>query len=313
MVCCRRQQSVIHQEPPSAPLAGTGSAAHRPGMQLTGKGGQPITCLASWFTLAGPKGKLAQWQDTRSAKELARAWVADGAGPSSVPPEIERLLASSTLTAGGDFAAGRGRPELRVPIDDLAGEPRNADLAFTYETPASADGTPGRRIAVSVEAKADESLGQTVGQAIAAAEARRRTGKGSFGDVRARVLLKALLGDAAVDDPTSRALRYQLLTATAGALAFAKAEAAAVAVLVIHEFVHPDPTRTSPRKLATNQRALDAFMRRLSGDAQVCVPSGQLIGPFHVPGNAFLPRSVPLVIGKVRRTLAAISLPDSHP
>src|SRR5690606_10491340 len=133
------------------------------------------------------------------------------------------------LTESPYFADAKGTPELRVPFDTYRGEPRNTDLALTYR----AGDPPERLVAVSVEAKADEALGQRFGSVIRAAERRRERGERSNGDRRARELADALMGSGAGEDAAVESLRYQMLTASAGALAYAKAVSAAVAVLVI--------------------------------------------------------------------------------
>jgi hypothetical protein len=190
-----------------------------------------------------------------------------------------------------------------VPIDDLPGEPRNADLAFVCTVPGRDSTTMVRRLAVSVEAKADESLGQRVRAVEAAAIARRATGKASNADIRARALVAAILGPDTVGDPDVQDLRYQLLTATAGALAYARAQRADVAVLVIHEFVHVGAVHTRPARLAANSRDIDAFLARLSQGRCPGLTTACLTGPFRVAGNTFLPAEIPLLIGKAQRVL----------
>lgn len=53
-------------------------------------------------------------------------------------------------------------PECRIRFDSLEGEPRNADLAFVGHTPAGV-------VAVTIEAKADETFGETVANALSSA------------------------------------------------------------------------------------------------------------------------------------------------
>jgi hypothetical protein len=256
----------------------------------------PINSTDDWYRLAPPRGGKRHWKDGRSALELARAWCPAPGAP--VPPgELVALLGSHPLTRGVVFADADGTPELRVRIDRFAGERRNTDLAIAAVTAAR---TP-RRVAISVEAKADESFGQRVAAAIRAAEKRRARGESSNGDERARDLAEALLGPGASGDPAVAALRYQLLTATAGALAFARHRGAEVAVLVVHEFVDPTGTRTRPRKLAANAKDLDTFVARLSGGTCTRVVRDQLVGEFVVPGNVHIPGDIPLLIGKVAR------------
>lgn len=265
--------------------------------------GQDITDEDSWVNAAPPKGKKRHWQPYRSARELARAWCTVSGQP-SVPTEICELLDSHALTAGTDFVDADITPELRVPIDAYAGEPRNADLAITCSAPALVTGSERRRIAISVEGKADESFGQTVSAAVNAAVARRSKGEASNGDHRARELLRAILGSTLEADTSVGKLRYQLLTATAGALSFAREQNADVAVLVVHEFSHAANVHTSRAKLASNARDIELFLSRLTRGVTTSLSAGTLLGPFILPGNSFVSPDIPLLIGKASRTLA---------
>jgi hypothetical protein len=262
--------------------------------------GRSITSASEWFASAPPKGKERHWKPYRSALELARAWCEpfERADP---PAEIRTLLESHPLSDGADLEGAEGWAELRVRIDDLPGEPRNTDVAFVASLPRRGEGAP-RRMAVSIEAKADESFGPRFAGAVRAAEARRASGKASNGDARARALATALLGDAISDAITDR-LRYQLLTATAGALALAQETHADLAVLVFHEFVHAGGVHTSAAKVTSNGRDLDAFLTHLSHGSVTTLPLGALVGPFSVPGGGRIPAGTPLLIGKVQRAL----------
>src|SRR5688572_9041652 len=117
---------------------------------LRDKNGTPISCLTDWETLAPPKSKT-HWVEGRSAYELARAWCGDG--PPAVPTELRTLLDSRPETRG--LIIEKAIPELRIPFDAHRGEPRNADLALVGQA-------DGGRVAVTIEAKADESFGGTV-------------------------------------------------------------------------------------------------------------------------------------------------------
>src|SRR5690242_18158161 len=122
--------------------------------------GQAIQTVEDWFRLAPPRGRERQWKDGYSAKELARAWCP----PSGVcvPSGLVNLLASNATL--GAVLLEEAEPEVRVAIDDLPGEPRNADLV--------ALGRAGdTRVAVSVEAKAAEPFGDYVKDVLRRADA----------------------------------------------------------------------------------------------------------------------------------------------
>jgi hypothetical protein len=106
--------------------------------------------------------------------ESALAWCrSDGA---SVPKEVRDLLESNPQTRGVKLSDGE--PEKGIVFDRAGGEPRNADVALL--------GTDSRGdiVAITIEAKADESFGPTFQQAVAASvermcQANLRTGEPS--------------------------------------------------------------------------------------------------------------------------------------
>jgi hypothetical protein len=212
------------------------------------------------------------------------------------------LLDGHTLTSGLSWDDAEGTPELRVPLDSLGGEKRNTDLAIVAPWKDTLDGRAERRVAISIEAKADESFGQRVSAAIASAEKRRASGKDSYGDQRARRLARVLLGEAPEKEPAIGDLRYQLRPATAGALNFAKRNNAAVAVLVVHEFVDPAGRHTRESLLTRNANELDAFIRCLTRERITGVRRGEMVGPVRVHGDEDTPSTIDLLIGKVRTT-----------
>jgi len=69
------------------------------------RGGNPITCVDDWFKHAPPMGGAHQWQDGYSAKELAKAWCAEGVTPAP-PPALVSLLSSIPELAALHFDVG---------------------------------------------------------------------------------------------------------------------------------------------------------------------------------------------------------------
>ena len=249
------------------------------------KGDAPIRTLDDWATLAPPRKKRWQWKKDRSAYELAAAWTA--AGEPRVPPELAALLRSHPDTA--DLTLREGEPEARVRLDAHRGEARNTDLLLFGE------GRIGP-VAVSVEAKADESFGTTIAyrREVAGQNPRSAIGK------RIATLVEGVFGPA-VDAPALEGLRYQLLHAAAAALIAAGAHGARAAVFVVHEL---RSQRTREVYLARNARDLDHFAHLLSGGAARAVTAGELLGPFRVPGGGLIPPGIPLYVGKAVRTVA---------
>lgn len=254
-------------------------------MQIS-KAGRPIRTLEEWHAHAPPKTAV-QWKPFRSAMEVARAWLASIPG---LPPEVEAVL--RTHSAFGPIIGWTAEPEARVRFDAYAGEPRNSDLVV------HATDTFGPLV-LAVEAKADESFGETVAQAYRAAAERRRTNPRSRGTERLDDLCRALFGATTAEDPSIGTLRYQLLTATAGAGAAARAAGATRSVLLIHEF---RSVKTNARKHATNEQALDAFIARLTRGATTHLESGKLL-PLPVLGAPLFDAAPALFIAKVSRTL----------
>jgi hypothetical protein len=261
------------------------------------RGTEEIRNLAHWSTLAPPKSSPRR-KPRRSVMESARAWCrSDGA---CVPHEVRDLLESNPRTRGVKLSDGE--PEKGIVFDRLKGEPRNADVALL--------GTDSRGdiIAITIEAKADESFGPTFQQAVAASVERIVSGKPSNGVSRAEALAIALLpprraGKTVSPEertPSLGPLRYQLFTAVAGTLAFAHQSSAKLAVFIIHEFV-TDCTRDEDHK--ANALDLNAFVSRLSDGAIRELRSGQIVGPFPVIENSYWPSKPALYIGKATKNI----------
>lgn len=256
------------------------------------KDGQEIRTVDQWLELAPPKGGKEQWVTGRSALECARAWFADE-GP-TVPAELIALLLSHPDTSGA--VVRFITPEQRVRFDRLRGEPRNADIVALADHPA---GT----IAISIEAKADEPFAlpveQVLGNLVRAIAGDERTN----GIARIQQLARSLLPPPEPDTSNLGTLRYQLLTALAGAVAFAVENQATRAILIIHEFVSD---RTDHAKHRGNSHDLDAFVARLTAGRIQSLAPGKLLGPIAIPGRPLFPRPPAIYVGKAVRTLGLI-------
>jgi hypothetical protein len=244
------------------------------------KDGQEIVTVDEWFRFAPPRGGARQWVDGRSAKELAKAFL-EGGVPAT-PPELCALLSSHQDLGTVDLLVAF--PEHKIAIDRFRGETRNADLA------AVGSGKAGR-VALTIEAKADESFGATLRQTLAAAPAKSNLPK------RIAALVKAVFGDAG---PEVDGLRYQLLHGTAASLIFAKEQSATAAVFIVLEFRGPSCSREN---LDRNRSDFELFVKKLSPSAPPPV-TGSLSGPFLVPGGGFVPRRLPLYVGKAVRNVS---------
>lgn len=210
-----------------------------------------IRTVEQWFALAPPKGGSEQWVPGRSAFECARAWCPDGGGP-CIPPELLALLSSRAETQNVTITSAT--PEHRVPFDDLRGEPRNADVA------AVGDDANGR-LAINIEAKADEPFDQYVCDVLLSAARRIAADEPTNSVKRIQNLAHSILPPRVNAACSLGELRYQLLTGIARAIAFAAEVGANRAAFLVHEFI---TDRTDDEKHRMNGQDLDNFVLRLS-------------------------------------------------
>ncbi len=256
------------------------------------KRNESICSLADLRRLAPPKDPDKQWKAGRSAMESAVAWLA---APDRMPPEIALLL--STHPDLGALSIERIEPEALISFDEHGG-PRNADVAVLAHDNIG-------KVAITVEAKADEAFDQPLADVLGAALERGLANPDSKGVDRAVDLARALLHPKQKGDRALKALRYQLFTGVAGTLAMADRHQARRAVFVVQEFV---TSETSQAKLKANARDFAAFVHRLSQGAIAHgrdVASGVLYGPFAVPGQPLFSKPAALYIGKAVRMRGA--------
>jgi hypothetical protein len=247
------------------------------------KDGAPIVSVDDWKRLAPPKAEY-QWVPGRSAHELANAWCR-GASP-TVPTELVRLFESNPAMRG--LVVDEAIPEHRIRFDGHGGEPRNADLVLVGHTSSS-------KVAVTIEAKADEPFGTTVRDALADALERSIENPRSQGVQRVNYLVRALLPPRRKGLPHVGDLRYQLLTAAAGTLAYAAKESASLAVLIVHEFM---TDKTRDKRHIENGEDFRRFLHRLGGEEVLSGVSDALLGPFAVPSSSPF-HGATFLIGKI--------------
>ncbi len=252
------------------------------------KNGRIIHSIEEWRKYAGPK-RPDQWKDGRSAKEVARAWLGDGTN--ALPKEVEAIL--SGHQAFGPVLAWDAEPEVKLRFDKFPGESRNSDIVVQ-----ACDNSGWYLLAV--EAKADEPYADTVVQTLLDALERRQDNPRSNGIARVEQLTEALFGTKKKNSVRIGDLRYQLLTACAGALCEAELKKYSRSIMLVHEFV---TSATADEKHIRNEADLENFVNRLSAGVVTNVPPGQLCGPFFVPGEPLLRSKVALYVGKVTRNL----------
>lgn len=181
-----------------------------------------------WKTDAAPLASHEDWRKRiekknrrqgTSAPTLAAAW----AGP------VELMGAMRQLPRFAGLLLEDVRVERESHFDDHGG-PRNHDLVAYGRLPN------GERVVVCVEAKAGETLGQTVGQYAKAATAKRESGKPTKAPARLQDLLAKYVPHYSLNEERVRLMRYQLLSALAGTQAEAAGIDAEHAILMVHEF-----------------------------------------------------------------------------
>jgi hypothetical protein len=248
-------------------------------MRLLGRDDAVITGVDDWTR---PKKPDLHWKPGRSAMSLAEAWFS--AGQAQPPRELVDLLESHQLTRGAVLE--EGRPEFVTALPER-GEGRNHDLWLRGSIPAG-------KLSVGIEAKADESFGDRIGEMV---RKRRESGDPTRLPERADALVKLLFGPAAAADtaPWSE-LRYQLVTGAAGTLIQAGADGASVAVFVVHEF-HTSSTRAD--RLAENLADYRRFVELLL-PGQAAWEAGPLFGPVTLPAGGTMQLLVGRIVGDAK-------------
>jgi hypothetical protein len=172
--------------------------------------------------------------------------------------------------------------EEQIAFDDFPGGKCNHDLLVRGRCRCGS-------VVIGLEAKADETFGQTIATYQRDALAAREAGKSTNAPGRLAGLLNDIGFISLQRNPTFGGLRYQLFSGVAGTLA--AAEGGDTAVFIVHEFVTP---LTTTKKRSENKQALAEFV----GDITGAIAPGDdwwLLGPFHVPAERWA--SIPLFIG----------------
>ena len=199
----------------------------------------PLSSHADWVEHVDKKNR----QPGTSAPTLAMSW----AGPLDLfeglatHPDLASLRAVDVVV------------EAKATFDAHGGNVRNHDLVLHARTPDD------ESLVVCVEAKAGESLGDSIKEQRERADRAQRKNDRSQARARLDDLLDRFC-EGSTDAERTGALRYQLLTGWAGTLA--DAASATHAVFAIHEF------RTDERpddRSAHNRIELDRFAELVLG------------------------------------------------
>ena len=217
--------------------------------------------------------------------EIARNWL-DG-----LPVEVQQAILGHP--SFGPIHNWTAEPEVALPFDAYAGEPRNSDLVVT------ATDTHGAFL-IGVEGKADEEFDKLLPDCFVASMEAKLENERSNQLARLEFLTRALFAVKQRGEPSVKLIRYQLLTACAGILAEASRRNIRRAVFLVHEF------RTLLTNNANHRRNgidLDNFVRRISRGSYRGVAAGQIIGPIPLPKRSDFSNGVELHVGKVLKDL----------
>jgi hypothetical protein len=239
---------------------------------LFGRKGDRIADICDW-TRYGAPASARHWKPGRSAYCTAEAWLS-GTGERSLRAVLDR----APELAGLEIE--RAIVEEQTSFDHLRGGRRNHDLLLT--------GTAGgRATVVGVEAKADETFGQTVSE--------NATEASPGATERLDLVTRALTGATPAERSSLAALRYQLFSGVAGSLAAAREHGAKQAVFVVQTFRTP---LTDDARIAKNDADLRAFVETALGakPGDLTAP----VGPIAVPGGGKVPGDIPLWVAKLR-------------
>ena len=173
----------------------------------------------------------------------------DPKGPSYLGERISQVLTRHVKLE-------QATPEYLAEFDSYRGNPINLDLGITGEVDLL---TLREGLFVGVEAKVDETFGDTVGNRYSSAIKTREAGKSTNAPERVRDLLTSYF--SVKDSPDSSRftdIRYQLLTGTAGTVAVPSK----VSVFYVLVF---KTSKYDPQKGSANQRDYGEFIRAARG------------------------------------------------
>jgi hypothetical protein len=237
-----------------------------PNFLITNKNGRIIHSLDEWRVYAPPVKKDAQWQENRSALELANSWICKE--DYKLPNEIKELFEKEEAIASVVLERGVAESSIKVPC--CSSKPCVDLLLFGNII----DNITCKPIVVGIEAKADESFG--------ASRIGKYYNKMKSGNPRSsipdfiEVLCSSLLGRKL--NASLEKIRYQLLTDLAGTLVVANntLPPAWLVMFIAHVFVS---NCCNDKKLLNNNNDWRFFLEKLpkhefkSGkDWQCCIP-----------------------------------------
>ena len=224
-------------------------------MSILSHSGRPIAQMSNW------PHEDDKWKVGRSAMELARHWT----GPDMVPLDVRQLLEAEF----GSIHVLEGQPEKATSLPPLHSRgPRMHDLWLKGRLDED------RQVTICVEAKADESFGETVAEYQRAAVAALKKSPNSKMKARLGLLQTMIWGQSLPGVISS--LRYQLLSALTGTAIQTLTDQSAMGILLIHVF---DTSATTAANRHRNTVELATFLSTLTiTPSQTTTRKGHVLG-----------------------------------
>ena len=218
-------------------------------MRVVDPHGQQVSNLVEWRSrIFDATSKEKDWKKGRSAHSLAE-FIMNRKGAAYLETRISAVLSQS-------IELERATPEYLAKFDSYPGNPSNLDLGITGHVERL---SLRSSLFVGVEAKVDETFGNTVMGRYSSALKTREAGKRTNAPERVKGLLSKYFSVQGSPDSSRFAdIRYQLLTGTAGTVA-APGEVSVFYILVFRTSMYDE------RKGLSNLRDYESFIGAACG------------------------------------------------
>jgi len=218
-------------------------------MRVVDSRGQRISNLVEWQSrIFDGTSKEKDWKKGRSAHSLAE-FIMDRKGAAYLETRMSSVLSQHVKLE-------QATPEYLAKFDSYPGNPSNLDLAITGYVERL---TLRASLFVGVEAKVDETFGNTVRSRYSSAIKTREAGNRTNAPERVKGLLSRYFSVHGSPDSSRFApIRYQLLTGTAGTVA-APGEVSVFYILVFRTSMYDE------RKGMSNLRDYGSFIEAARG------------------------------------------------
>lgn len=234
-----------------------------------------IQSVSEWFLKCPPQKGVNQWKDGRSAKETAKLWI------NGIPNEFKNLLYKFNLEYN------LCSPEYLSCLDNLRGNSRNHDLIILAED------FKEEQTLITIESKVDEPFDKTVSEYLSEIKNKKLKNIPTKADIRIKMLLNALLSQT--NPKIFNRIRYQFLTSIGGTLFEARKRNIKKAIFIVQTLITDEMDYV---KYFANQKDFDFFIDIFTNGIYSGINDGELLGPYYVPGNKFIPNDISLWIGK---------------